>query len=69
MKMRVNVRRWEMHRDGEGIAVVPSCTSKYFLLFLLYLILFYCFHMNSWKSKKTTGKQRVCSIKNFIGFL
>ena len=36
VKMRVNVRRWEMHRDGEGIAVVPSCTSKYFLLgFLL----------------------------------
>ena len=30
--MRVNVRRWEMHRDGEGIAVVPSCTSKYFFL-------------------------------------
>ena len=29
--MRVNVRRWEMHRDGEGIAVVPSCTSKYFI--------------------------------------
>ena len=32
--MRVNVRRWEMHRDGEGIAVVPSCTSKYFLFFI-----------------------------------
>ena len=31
--MRVNVRRWEMHRDGEGIAVVPSCTSKYFITF------------------------------------
>ena len=28
--MRVNVRRWEMHRDGEGIAVVPSCSLNTF---------------------------------------
>ena len=33
--MRVNVRRWEMHRDGEGIAVVPPCITKN--LFYLYL--------------------------------
>ena len=32
VKMRVNVRRWEMHRDGEGIAVVPSCSLNTFLL-------------------------------------
>ena len=30
VKMRVNVRRWEMHRDGEGIAVVPSCSLNTF---------------------------------------
>ena len=31
VKMRVNVRRWEMHRDGEGIAVVPSYSLNTFL--------------------------------------
>ena len=30
--MRVNARPWEMFRDEEGIAVVPSCSLITFLL-------------------------------------